>query len=206
MKYGVKERLQLALRWLPIEILVIVCFLLFGWVLPELTGKNVYQAQAKIKIVQRLPESATIKKKRRSEKQDVKNISQFSVLPHQSDVLYQASEYAYVHYGIWQSVQDLSESVSALPGKQQPILNVVVVSSSATVAEQNLKSFQFAITQSLKDLKNYQVAMSEQPTIQRTFVMRRASLKLFAVTGLALAIITPYLINYVREEVRNNDD
>ena len=170
----------------------------YGWGLTTIMSKPVYQARVDIKIQRQLSRHASAKQRQQQHEKDIANVGQFSVLPHQSAVLYQASEYAYTHFGIWQTVQDLSESVTAAPIKGSPVLRVTVASSSRLIAEENRRAFRNAVAQPLKSLAHYKVTVTHRPTIQVTNTMFKPMLKFMIVVGIGLAAVMPYGVDYVR--------
>ncbi|RRK09474.1 polysaccharide biosynthesis protein [Lactiplantibacillus garii] len=205
MKYGGKERLRLAWRWLPVELLVIAMCGAIGLGLTRLMSKTVYQARFDIKVERRLSKRANDQQRQRQLKKDVKNVGQFSVMPHQGNVLVAANNYAYSHYGISQQIQDLGEAVTAAPVTNQPILRVTVTSSSRVVAQQNSKAFQDAIGNTLKPMSGYQVTLIPGKTKLNHNVMLKPMLKFFGVVGVSLALLSPYVVKYVRGEGRDGD-
>lgn len=198
MKYQASERLRIAWHWLPLEALVVVVCVVFGWGLTTIMSKPVYQARVDIRIQRHLLRHASAKQRQQQRKKDIASVGQFSVMPHQSAVLYQASEYAYTHFGIWQPVQDLSESVTAAPIKGKPVLQVTVASSSRLIAEENSRAFRNAIAQPLKALAHYKVTVTQQPTIRVTNTMLKPILKFMVVVGIGVAAVMPYGVDYVR--------
>lgn len=198
MKYQASERLRIAWHWLPLEVLVVVACVVLGWGLATIMSKTVYQARVDVKIQRQLSRHANNNQRQEQREKDIANVGQFSVMPHQSAVLYHASEYAYTHFGIWQPVQDLSESVTAEPIKGAPVLRVTVASSSRLIAEENSRAFRDAVTQPLKSLAHYKVTVTHQPAIRITNTMLKPMLKFMAVVGIGLATVLPYSVDYVR--------
>ena len=109
MKVQPKERFSLAWRWLPLELLIIMLSVGLGWAGNRWLPKPVYQASVDIQIAQTPRSGLSTARLKRQRRQDIKAITQFNVMPHQSAVLTQASTYSYAHYGIWQPIQELSE-------------------------------------------------------------------------------------------------
>lgn len=203
MNYSPQERLRIAWRWLPLELLVVVLWILLGWAAAKVWGKPVYQVQTNIKVERRMPSDASLSERRKQRRKDVKNVGQFNVMPHQAGVLYATSEYAYTRYGIWQELQDLSESATAAPISGQPVFSVTVASSSKTIARENARAFQFGIMQTLKTLKHYRVTVAK-PTIHRVEnVMLKTTLKVFAASGLGLAVLAPYAAEALKRRGRD---
>lgn len=147
--------------------------------------------------------TARLKRQRR---QDIKAITQFNVMPHQSAVLTRASTYAYAHYGIWQPIQELSESVQAAPVARRPVLRVTATSSSRQVAQQNVQAFNVAIKANLTGLKNYRVKTVKRTVTRETNVIRGALWKLILVVGGGLALLSPYLVKYGQGWGRHDDE
>ncbi|CAM3287624.1 polysaccharide biosynthesis protein [Lactiplantibacillus plajomi] len=203
MKYQATDRLRLAWRWLPVEVLIIVGWCVVGWFGASALSKPVYQAQMDIEIKRRLPAGASTSRRHRQLKKDIKNVDQFSVLPHQSGVLYQAGEYASMHYGIWQSVRSLSESVTAEAVDERPVLRVTVASSSRAVAAENRQAFRIAIRHSLRGLRHYRVRVVRTAMVRENHVMRKPILKFTIGMGFFTALVTPYVINYLRGKERD---
>ncbi len=199
MKYQAKERLRIAWRWLPLEMLIMIICIGLGWGLAKLMSKPVYQGRVDIEIKRRLPKNTSAKRRHEQLKKDIENVGQFSVMPHQGGVLYQASEYAYTHFGIWQPIQDLSESVTAEPVKDAPVLRITVVSTSRTIARENRQAFKTVTLQPLKSLPHYKASVIRQSTLKVISPMLKPMIKFTAVVGLGLATILPYVVDFVRE-------
>ncbi|MFB9769751.1 polysaccharide biosynthesis protein [Lactiplantibacillus modestisalitolerans] len=203
MKYTPKQRLRLAWRWLPLELLVLVACIAAGWGISQVGAKPIYHAQVELAIQQRVKSGTNKNQRQRKHRQDVRNVKQFMVMPHQSAVLYAASTYAYTHYGTWQGVQDLSESVVADTVAHQPILRVTVASSSARIARQNAQAFNVSIKQELRrTLKHYRVKTVQTTVQPAANAMRMPVLKLSVMVGGLLAVLTPYLVEMGRRKER----
>ena len=198
MKVQPKERFKLAWRWLPLELLIMLLSIGIGWGLNQWLPKPVYQAQVDLKIVQKPRAKMTASQRRRQRRQDIKLLPQFSVMPHQGIVLTQDSAYAYMHAGIWQPIQELSESVQATPVEHQPVLRVTASSSSRSVARLNARAFEVAITDNLKSLKHYRITTVRRRVQRTPNVIRGAIWKLVLVIGGSLAVLSPYLVKFVQ--------
>ncbi|MCW1909781.1 polysaccharide biosynthesis protein [Lactiplantibacillus paraplantarum] len=206
MKVQPKERFRLAWRWLPLELLIIVISGGLGWGLNRWLPKPVYQASVDIRIAQTTHTGMSTARVQRQRRQDIKAIAQFNVIPHQSVVLTAASTYAYVHYGIWQPIQELSESVQAAPVGHRPVLRVTATSSSRQVAQQNAEAFNAAIKDNLTELKHYQVKTVKRTVTYKANVIFEALWKLVIVVGGGLALLSPYLVKYAQDWGRNYDE
>lgn len=195
--YQPKDRLRLTWHWLPMEILILAIFLAGGWGVSRLIAKPIYQANIELTIQHRTKKGQSRAKRATIRKRDIADVSQFNVMPRQSSVLYAASEYAYTHYGYWQQVQDLSESVSATAVPDKPVLRLTVQSSSKQVAQQNVQAFNVAVTDSLKILKGYQVRSSKSTTQFVSNNVQHSVYKFAVVLGILAAVATPYLAKTV---------
>jgi len=198
--YQPKDRLRLAWHWLPVEVLILALFLAGGWGVNRVIAKPVYQSTVELTIRRRYKKGQSRAKRVAIRQKDIDNVGQFNVMPRQAAVLFKASEYAYTHYGIWQPIQDLSESVSAVAIPQKPVLQLTVVSSSKQVAQRNVKAFNIAVKDSLSKLKGYQVSSSKLHTKFIVNNVQRTVYKFAGVLGALVAVTTPYLIKTVRED------
>ena len=205
MKVQPKERFRLAWRWLPLELLIIMISGGVGWGLNQWLPKPVYQANVEIRITQIPRAGASLAQRRRQQRQDIKAIPQFNVLPHQVAILTAASAYAYTHYGIWQPIQDLSESVQAEAIPQRPSIRVTATSSSRAVAQQNAQAFNVAIKDNLKSLKHYRITTVRRTVTRTTNIVRGAIWKLVVIVGGSLALLSPYLVKYGQGRGRRDD-
>lgn len=200
MHYRPMERIRLAWRWLPVELLIISFFLVLGWGLNRVIMKPVYHAELDVTITRKLSKHALKSQRQRQFQKDVDQIDQFRVLPHQGNVLYTASGYAYARYGIVQGVQDFSEAVTTTTISGQPTLRLTTASTDAKVALQNRRAFEYAVTKDLKHLKHYRVATVQRPLQRSQSVMQLAILKLMLISGTGLALLTPYLVRAGKKE------
>lgn len=199
MHYRPMDRIRLAWRWLPVELLIVSFFLVLGWGLDRLIAKPVYHAELDITITRKLRKNASKVQRQRQFKKDVEQIDQFRVLPHQGNVLYAASGYAYAHYGIVQGVQDFSEAVTTTTVTGQPTLRLTTASTDAMVAVQNRRAFEDALIKDLKQLKHYRVTTVQRPLRRPQSGMQLAILKVMLISGCGVALLTPYIVQYGRE-------
>jgi len=195
--YQPKDRLRLAWHWLPMEILILVIFLTGGWGVSRLIAKPIYQSNIELTIQHRTKKGQSRAKRATIRKHDIADVSQFNVMPRQPSVLYAASEYAYTHYGYWQQIQDLSESVSATAVPDKPVLRLTVQSSSKQVAQQNVQAFNVAVKDSLKVLNGYQVYSGSIATQFVANNIQYSVYKFAIILGILAAVTTPYLVKYV---------
>lgn len=204
MKYQAIDRLKIAWRWLPLEVLIVFICTAAGWGASVLISKPVYQTRMDVEIKYQLPKSASKRRVKRQREKDIKNVAQFSVMPHQSGVLYQANDYAYTHYGVWQSVRSLSEAVRADPVDKKPALRIVVSSSSEQLSVNNAQAFRHAMESALSVLTRYDVHVTRPHTDRVDNVLLGTFLKFSVVVGVGLAGTFPYFIYYIRRKDRDN--
>lgn len=206
MNYRPKERFILAWRWLPLEIVILITSILIGWGINQWLFKPVYQARVDLQITRHLKRQATSRQRQKQRRQDIADVAQFAVMPHKRAVLVTAGSYAYTHDGIWQSIQDLSESVQAVALKQRPVLRLTASSTSRAVAQANAAAFNVATKQELRTtLTHYQVKTISTKVTRTDNVMWMTVWKIVLVIGGSLAILSPYLVGYVRRGERDED-
>ncbi|AVK62729.1 polysaccharide biosynthesis protein [Lactobacillus sp. CBA3606] len=198
--YKPKARLRLAWKWLPIELFVLLLSLGSGWLVNQTVAKPVYTARVDISIQQTTTKRQTQQQRQKMHRQDIKNVTQFNVMPRQPDVLYTASEYAYMRFGIWQPVGDLSESVQAVARHQQPVLRLSVSSTSKPIAQQNAAAFDYAVTKSLRHLKRYRIRSTTRAVIFEPNRISGSVYKFSLIVGLILALLVPYVSAYLTGE------
>lgn len=205
MVYKPKARFQVALRWLPVEILLVGISLTCAWLINSYALKPTFKATTSVTI-QRDYRGKSKKKVITMQREDIKNVTQFNVVPRQRWVLYSASEYAYMHYGIWQNITDLSESVSATAVPKKPKLEISVVSSSRMVAKQNLVAFRYAVANSLETLDGYDIKTTDIKVVSQNNPIQKSIYKYALIVGLVLAVMAPYVIEFVRGEGKNEQN
>lgn len=200
MVYKPKERFKLAFKYLPLELFIFLVTIAIAWGINLTVFKPTFVASTNVTIRRKSNANLSKQKKRAILEEDIANVSQFNVVPRQRWVLYTASEYAYTRYGIWQGFTDLSESVSATAIAKKPQLKISVKSSSEQIARENASAFDYAVTTAVNTLDNYHVESSKIHVKSQMSGNQKDVYKYAVIFGLVIAVLSPYLISYVRGE------
>lgn len=200
MVYKPRERLKLAFKYLPLEFCIFLITVAIAWGVNLIVFKPTFVASTNVTILRKSNTKLSDQKKNKMRKEDIANVGQFNVVPRQRWVLYTASEYAYTHYGVWQNFTDLSESVSANAVASKPQLKISVTSSSKQIARENVSAFDYAVEKAVKTLDNYYVKSSVVKVNAQLSSAQKNVYKYSVISGIVLAVLTPYLISYVRGE------
>jgi len=206
MIFKPKSRFKIAIKWLPIELLVVIASLLCGWLINQSVFKPTYIASSDVVIERDIGKDKSKQQRKAARKLDSENVTQFNVVPRKRSVLNMALEYGYTHYGIWESLTDLSESVSATAVPNQPKLRVSVTSTSKQVAKQNLIAVTYAVKTAIDDIDDYQVKVGKVGVNYQLTGSQRSVYKYSLVVGAVLAALTPYLIMSIRGKADDDKD